>query len=209
VSADRLAVWLAGFDARHDVTSSNYTAAAVRFDAADGAVAECQVPFPPLALGGGAHEGLVAGPLVSHVQRPRTVAVLLVRLGGHAVGVFEGDRLVASKVGARPVHARNAAGGWSQHRFQRRREGQARRAAKAAAADAVRVIGPRLPVVEAVVLGGDRSAVDACRNDPRLAPVFALAVDRFLTTPDPRHAVLVRSPRAFSAVRVRLFEPDR
>ena len=35
-------------------------------------------------------------------------------------------------------------------------------------------------------------------------PYFDLAVDRFLTVPDPRLAVLRAAPRAFSAVRVRL-----
>jgi hypothetical protein len=150
----------------------------------------------------------VPEPLVFLVERDRVVAVLLVRLGGHAVGVFEGDRLLASKVGSRLVHGRNAAGGWSQHRFQRRREGQARQAATAAAADTAAVLGPWLPSLEAVVLGGDRRAVAALRDDPRMAPVFSLAVDRFLTTPDPKHAVLQRSPQAFRAVRIRLLDPN-
>jgi hypothetical protein len=206
VRHDRVAAWLAGFDARHRVVRSLYGDATVRFEAADRAVAECHPPFPPPPPKG-THEGFVPGPLVVLVQRDRVVAVLLVRLGGHAVGVFEGDRLVASKVGSRLVHGRNAAGGWSQHRFQRRREGQARQAATAAADDAARVIGPRLPTLEAAVLGGDRRAVAALREDPRLASVFTLAVDRFLTTPDPKLAVLLRSPEAFRALRVRLLDP--
>jgi hypothetical protein len=205
VRHDRVAAWLAGFDARHRVVRSLYGDAAVRFEAADRAVAECHPPFPPPPPQG-AHEGFVPEPLVVLVRRDRVVAVLLVRLGGHAVGVFEGDRLVASKVGSRLVHGRNAAGGWSQHRFQRRREGQARQAATAAADDAARVIGPWLPSLEAVVLGGDRRAVAALRDDPRLAPMFTLAVDRFLTTPDPKRAVLLRSPEAFRALRVRLLD---
>src|SRR5207248_2583551 len=108
----------------------------------------------------GVHEGLAAGPLLAHAGRDRVVGVLLVRLGGHAAGVFEGDRLVAAKVGARPVHGRHAAGGWSQHRFARRRVGQARVAARAAADDAALLLVPALPGLEAVVLGGDRRAVE-------------------------------------------------
>jgi len=45
-----------------------------------------------------------------HCLRERRLGVLLVRLGGHAAGVFEGRRLVSSKVGSRQVHGRSAAG---------------------------------------------------------------------------------------------------
>ena len=59
--------------------------------------------------------------------------VLLVRLWGSAAGVFDGTSLVSAKVGSRQVHGRSAAGGQSQQRFARRREGQARVALAAAA----------------------------------------------------------------------------
>src|SRR4051812_48843559 len=42
-------------------------------------------------------------PLLDAVATDHVVAVLLVRLGGYAVGVFDGERLVASKVGSRFV----------------------------------------------------------------------------------------------------------
>ncbi len=206
VAPERLAAWLAGFDARHRVTRSVYLPELARFEAADGRVAECHPPFPPLG-GAAEHEGLAAGPLLAHACLERVVGVLLVRLGGHAAGVFEGERLVRSKVGSRPVHGRHAAGGWSQQRFARRRLGQARIAAQAAADDAVRVLVPALPTLEAVVLGGDRRAVAPLRDDVRLAGVLALAVDRFLATPEPRLAVLRAAPVQFRAVRVRLLSP--
>jgi hypothetical protein len=59
----------------------------------------------------------------------------------------------------------------------------------------------------AVVLGGDRRAVAALRHDPRLRPYIGLAVERFLTVPDPRLAVLRDSPRLFRSVRVRVTGP--
>ena len=73
--------------------------------------------------------------IVAHATADRTVGVLLVRLGGYAVGVFTGSppRLVDSKTGSRLVHGRSAAGGWSQHRFARRRENQVATALRAAA----------------------------------------------------------------------------
>ncbi|HXM58737.1 MAG TPA: acVLRF1 family peptidyl-tRNA hydrolase [Candidatus Dormibacteraeota bacterium] len=196
VPPERLQRWLADFDARHRVVRTIATPQAVTMEAADGATAECHPPFPPLT-----------DDLVAHVCRERAVGVLLVRLGGHAVGVFEGDRLIASRVGSRLVHGRHAAGGWSQQRFARRREGQARVAARAAADDAVRVLLPALSRLEAVVLGGDRRAIEPLRADARLAPVFARATDRFLATPEPRLAVLLAAPAQFRAVRIRLAGP--
>jgi hypothetical protein len=163
-------------------------------------------PFPPLPELGD-HQGLVAATLLAHLERERVVGVLLARLGGYAAGVFEGERLLASKVGTRLVHGRSAAGGRSQHRFARRRELQASQALDAAADNAAAVLLPRLPQLESVVLGGDRRAIDRLRDDRRLAPLFALATDRFLAVPEPRLAVLRATPAMYRALRIRLLEP--
>lgn len=216
MAPERLPRWLTGFEGRHGVLRTITTPNVVRIEAGDGAFAECYVPFPPLsgstAAGGAtghemAHDGLATGSLVEHACRDRTVGVLLARLGGHAAGVFEGYRLVASKVGSRPVHGRNKAGGQSQKRFHRRREEQARAAVQAAGDVAARVLLPYEHSLHAVVLGGDRQAVDSLREDRRLTPLFALATERFLTVPDPRLAVLRRAPEQFRGVRIRVVEP--
>jgi hypothetical protein len=206
VAPERLNRWIDGFVERHGPPSVTVSASAdvVRLEGADGAVAECQVPFPPLTPSGG-------GPLArltTHVRKERRVGVLLVRLGGHAAGIFHGDELVSSKVGSRLVHGRSAAGGWSQHRFARRREKQANEAHEAAAEVALRILGPHLAELEAVILGGDRRAVDALRPDRRLAPVFALETEPFLTVPDPRLVVLRETPGQFRAIRIRVTDPD-
>jgi len=153
----------------------------------------------------------IAEALSAHARKPRTVGVLLVRLGGYAAGVFAGypPVLGAAKVGSRLVHGRSAAGGWSQHRFARRREKQANEALDAAADAAVLIFrrsAPSAAGLDAVVLGGDRRAVAELRDDPRLAPYFQLAAERFLTVPDPKRAVLLETPRLFTAVRIRLTE---
>jgi Actinobacteria/chloroflexi VLRF1 release factor len=147
--------------------------------------------------------------MARHADAARTVGVLLVRLGGYAAGVFAGSppQLAASKVGSRLVHGRSAAGGQSQQRFARRREKQAAGAMSAAADTAAAVFGQFAGRLDAVVLGGDRRAVAALRDDPRLQPYFALATDRFLTVPDPRLTVLRDTPRMFLAIRIRLTEP--
>ncbi|MFC6083310.1 acVLRF1 family peptidyl-tRNA hydrolase, partial [Sphaerisporangium aureirubrum] len=193
VGAERLAGWIGGFTDRHGPVEATLAGDVVRLRGLDGAVAECHVPFPPLAAPG-------ADPvraLVTHAMAERRVGVLLVRLGGYAAGVFEGSRLVASKVGSRQVHGRSAAGGWSQHRFARRREKQAGEAAQAAADTAARILTPQTPTLEAVILGGDRRAITPLRSDPRLKTVFALETPPFLDVPDPKLAILQATPHDF------------
>jgi hypothetical protein len=47
-----------------------------------------------------------------------------------------------------------------------------------AARDALEVLGPRLAELDAVVLGGDRRALDELREERRLGPLFSLALPR-------------------------------
>ena len=193
---ERLGRWLDRWAEAHGgVVETAASDALVTLVAADGAVVECEPPFPP-----------VTGDLLAHVARERVVGVLLVRLGGHAAGVFRGARLLDSKVGVRQVHGRNRKGGSSSGRFARRRAGQARVALQAAADVAVRVL--REPAeagrLDAIVLGGDRSALTTVLSDPRLAAVRGLAVDRVLEVGDPRLRVLTETPDAFLATVVRV-----
>ena len=222
IPPERVAGWLSAFAIRHGGADIAPGTAAVRYTCADGAIAECHVPFPPLPAAlptalpaavarspATAHPDDVAGRIAAHASADRTVGVLIVRLGGYAAGVFSGTppRLVVSKTGSRLVHGRSAAGGTSQQRFARRREKQAAEALAAAADTAVRVFGGYRRRLDAVVLGGDRTAIGRLRQDGRLKPYFDLAVERFLTVPEPRLAVLRDTPRLFRAVRIRLIEP--
>jgi Actinobacteria/chloroflexi VLRF1 release factor len=213
VPPERLVRWVENFTLRHGAALAEPGPEVVVLRASDGAVAACHPPFPPLPQPGEGQPGpgRLAELMAAHAAAGRTVGVLLVRLGGYAVGVFTGDppQLAASKTGSRLVHGRAAAGGWSQHRFARRRENQATAALRAAADTAQAVLGPYLGRLNAVVLGGDRRAMAGVRADPRLAPFMALAVERFLTVPDPRLAVLKDTPRRFRAVRIQLTEPHR
>ena len=196
VPAERFARWTANFAERHGPYTVESGPEEVVLRAQDGAVAMCEVPFPPLV-----------GDLGAHAALDRRVGVLLVRLGGYAAGVFEGDRLVTSKVGSRQVHGRSAAGGQSQQRFARRREGQARVALAAAADNAVRILLPEAAALHAVVTGGDRSAVDEVLADRRLAPLLRLVSERLLDVPDPRLTVLRSTPDLFRAIRIRVVDP--
>jgi hypothetical protein len=204
VGPDRIEGWLDSFARRHGDTRTNPGPDRVTVLAADGSMAECYPPFPPLPAGttGAGAE------LAAHATADRTVGVLLVRLGGYAAGVFTGPqpRLAASKVGSRLVHGRSAAGGQSQQRFARRREKQASEALAAAADNAARVFAPYAGRLDAVVLGGDKRAMAALAGDVRLKPYFAIAVDRFLAVPDPRLNVLQATPPSFRSIRIDLTE---
>src|SRR5204863_6098504 len=73
---------------------------------------------PPFGLAHArVHEELELGPLFEALDADHVIAALLVRLGGYAVGVFEGERLVASKVGTRVVEGRPQKGGSSSSPF--------------------------------------------------------------------------------------------
>ena len=211
VPPERLVSWIVAFTDRHGagLVSRDEAGVTVTFTAADGAAAECHPPFPPLRWEGtGEDPAAAAEAIVAHAVADRTVGALLVRLGGYAVGVFASSppQLVNSKTGSRPVHARSAAGGWSQRRFARRRENQATTALRVAADAAAGIFGSYR--LDALVLGGDKRSIAGLRGDPRLAPYLGLATDRFLTVPDPRLAVLKELPRAFLAIRIRLSEPE-
>lgn len=199
----RLARWLDNFADRHGPPTYAASDDEVVVTAADGAVATCAVPFPPLRV----RDDRPDGGLAEHANRERRVGVLLVRRGGHAVGVFLGAQLQSAKIGKRHVQGKSKAGGWSQQRFARRREQQARVAFAAAADAAHEVLGPAVGDLDAVVCGGDRFAVDAVLADPRLAPVAELADRRLYAVPDPRRKVLEEMPEKFRAVRITVTEP--
>jgi Actinobacteria/chloroflexi VLRF1 release factor len=201
VPAPRLGGWLDGFTERHGATEVAAGATEVVLTGADGARAWITVPFPPLPAATGLGPRAV---LTEHVSRRRTIGVLLVRRGGHAVGVFDGAELTASKVGSGYVQGTTRAGGWSQKRFARRRENQAHAAFADAADIAARILLPEVSRLDAVICGGDRAAVLAVLSDPRLAPLAARRREPFLAVPDPRLRVLRDTPDQFLAVAIGL-----
>jgi Actinobacteria/chloroflexi VLRF1 release factor len=179
---------------------SSYRAGSARFELGEDAL----TVTPPFGL---SHEGeydeLVVEPLLDALAEDRRVAALLVRLGGYAVGVFEGERLVASKTGSRFVKGRHKKGGSSANRFRRRREEQERELLAEAAAEAARVLGPWRDRVRHVALGGDRHAVErTLAARPDLAWLAPLALERFFDVPEPRRRTLEALPYQLYAAKV-------
>jgi hypothetical protein len=198
VAPARLERWLSGFTERHGVTTYDVTPARLSASAQDGSLAEIDVPFGPL-------EDLTPAGLVAHVLADRRLGVLLVRRGGYGAGVFVGGELVDSKVGSRHVQGTTKAGGWSQQRFARRRDNQAREAFAAATEVAVRILAPAK--LDVLVCGGDRKAIDTVLEDPRLKDLVPLVRPPFLGVADPKQKVLEQAGVDALAVRIELTDP--
>jgi hypothetical protein len=132
--------------------------------------------------------------------------LLLVRRGGFAVAAGSSPKPAFSKVGKRHVQGKTKAGGWSQQRFARRRDNQAREAFEAAADHAHRILVQEHPV-DVVVCGGDRGAVDAVLADPRLRGLVDKVTGPWLAVPDPNAAILAKAIEDAWSCTIQIAEP--
>jgi hypothetical protein len=203
VAPERLGRWLDGVAERHgsfdEVTVTEQ--GAVRIGCADTTTVTLRAPFP-WTPGPALLSTFTAAARTSH-----RAAVLLVRRGRWAVGVFDGADLVVSKVDARQVQGRTAAGGWSQQRFARRRGHQTDAVVEHAVQTAVRVLLPHAGSLAALFPGGDRGLVEEVLADPRLGSLAAVRRGPLLDVGEPTKAVLLETPRQFRAVEVHIVEP--
>ncbi len=201
VDPARLGRWIEGFADRHGPPVVAGHEHGLTLTAPDGATAELHAPP-------GAPVAADLETFVTEAVVARRIGLLLARKGAVAIGVAEGERLPVHKVDTRYVQGRTAAGGWSQQRFARRRDNQAKAALADAVEIAVRLLLPQADRLDAVVGGGDRRAVDSILADRRLAPLAALRAGRLLDVPEPRHTVLLAAAVAARAVRILVREPQ-
>jgi hypothetical protein len=201
VAPERLGRWLDGVADRHGAfTEVVEVDGTVRVTCADGTTVTLRAPF-----GWSPEPALLTG-FAAAAREPRRVGVLLVRRGRWAVGVFDGPELVVSKVDARQVQGRTAAGGWSQQRFARRRGHQTDAVVTAAADTAARVLLPHAATLAALATGGDRGLVGEVLADPRLRPLAALPQTAPMEVGEPTKAVLLTTPGLFRAVDVHIVD---
>jgi hypothetical protein len=202
VTPERLGRWLDGVAERHGAfTDVVLVDGEVRVTCTDTTTVTLRAPF-----------GWTPGPALltsftAAARQPHRAGVLLVRRGRWAVGVFDGSELVVSKVDARQVQGRTAAGGWSQQRFARRRGHQTDAVVQHAVETAVRVLLPHADGLAGLFTGGDRGLVDDVLTDPRLRPLAALRREPALDVGEPTKAVLLETPKRFRAVDVHITEP--
>jgi hypothetical protein len=201
IQPERLGRWLDGVAERHgpfdDVRADD---GVLRITCADSTAVGLRAPF------GWTPGPALLGSFTAEARLPRRAAVLLVRRGRWAVGVFDGRELVVSKVDARLVQGRTAAGGWSQQRFARRRGHQTDAVVAATADTAARVLLPHAEGLAGLFPGGDRGLVDEVLADPRLRPLAALRREP-IEVGEPTKAALLTTPDRFRAVDVHIVEP--
>ena len=167
--AERLLRWLDGFETRHGPSETSLTDGQLHLTALDGAVARLASRWPGLVPG--AHP---VQAFIDHAMAERRYGVLLVRRERHAVAVVDGTAISAARVGRHYVQGRTKAGGWSQQRFARRRDNQAKHAYAAAASDVAMLLEPVARDLVGLVTGGDASGVAAVLADMRVPRTAAL-----------------------------------
>ncbi len=144
---------------------SVYTAGGVVFELADETIGVVP-PFPIEQWE--SHPRIAVEPLRELLTRERTVACVIVRLGGSGAGVYRDAALVEGRHAMRFVKNRHKKGGSSANRFRRRREEQARDLYDRAAALADAVLAPHADAIDHLVLTGDRLGIDEVVGRSRL-----------------------------------------
>ena len=200
VDPERIVQWVNGFAERHGELTWSSAERSVALSAADGATAFLEpfvldAPIPPGAV----------DELAGWAVPPKCLALILVRRGGYAVGVGKVAELIAHKVGTRYVQSRTAAGGWSQHRFARRRDNQADALVGSVIEHALRIV--LASPSDALVVGGDKTLTRDVLADPRLVRIAELPRRELFDLPDPKLVVLEQALRRGRAVRITLSEP--
>lgn len=198
VPAMRIGRWIDGFAERHGGAGQEIIAGVLHLTGSDTATAAITPAYPLRAL-------TVPEFAAEVLSVPRT-GVLLIRRGGFAAAVIDGEHVVASDVGKRHVQGRTAAGGWSQQRFARRRDKQVHELIEAAVDYAARVIIPALPI-DYLATGGDRPLVDEVLAHPRLRALDRVPRGPHLDVPDPRRDVVTSLPERLSTLRIDLVDP--
>ena len=130
-------------------------------------------------------------PLIALVDTEYTVGVVLLRLGRFSVAVYKGQRLLSSKTDKRYVKSRHHAGGTSQMRFQRIREGQVRKLYDKVCEAAQRHFGGVTGELDFILLGGDKFTLDGfLKVCPTLQSLRSKTLNRRLNVRDPKRDTL-------------------
>jgi hypothetical protein len=127
----------------------------------------------------------------SQLEKDLVIAVVLVRLGAYAIGVFRGEKRLGSKVGTGLVHGRHRQGGSSAHRFERHRDKQIEYFMTRVCQHAREQIEPYVKSMDYIVYGGARTTITLLRKYcPLLGSLDTPELPPLLDIPEPRQAVL-------------------
>ncbi|GAA2159856.1 MULTISPECIES: acVLRF1 family peptidyl-tRNA hydrolase [Glycomyces] len=201
VEPERLPRWVANFAERNGgiathhaegnawtIESNEGTSASVVWTLAGGLPADWLLDDDPLKA---------AEHLREYALEPRRIAVLLARKSAYSVGVLADGRILASKTDTAYVQGKTKAGGQSQQRFARRRDGQAKAAEKRARDAVFAVLGAA--EYDTLVTGGP---VEGILEDARLAALRPAV--HFGDIPEPKQALLTETAYRAIGFRIRL-----
>ena len=119
------------------------------------------------------------------------VGVVLVRLGRFSVAVFRGGELLDSKTDSRYVKGKHHAGGTSQLRYTRVRDGQIKRLYDKVCEETRAHLMPPAARLDYLVLGGERFTLNGLvKQCPALAALEPITLNRRLNIRDPKRDTL-------------------
>jgi hypothetical protein len=150
-------------------------------------------------------------PLLLLLNREFLLALILVRLGAYAVGVFQGQQLIKSKVGTGNVHARHRQGGSSSHRFERHRLKQMETFFTRICEHTREQLEPYARELEWVIYGGTRETLLDFRKQCHFCRQFdSRTLDLLLNVREPKQSGLDEAIReAWSCRILRWVEKDQ
>ena len=129
--------------------------------------------------------------LLDVLEKEYTVGVVLLRLGRFSVAVYQGDHLRTSKTDARYVKGRHHAGGTSQKRFERIREGQMRLIFEKTCQAVHNQFAPLSGGLDYLLLGGERFTLNGLlKSCPELESLRPITLARRLNVRDPKRDTL-------------------
>jgi len=114
-------------------------------------------PFPigeKVVLSGYETDGL-AGIL----KKDYLVAMIVIRMGSYGIGLFNGEKMMDSKVGTGLVHARHKKGGSSQRRYERHRDKQVEYFFTRVCGHVREKLESHLKSIDLLYFGGERNTV--------------------------------------------------
>jgi hypothetical protein len=130
-------------------------------------------------------------PLYTLLHRDCMIAIVLLRLGEFGIGVYQGEKLVTSKVGTGLVHSRHRQGGSSAHRFERHREKQMETFFSRVCEHTKEQLYPYSRQVEYLLYGGTQETVAEFRNQCHYLHEFDdRTLDRLLNIREPKQSGL-------------------
>ena len=146
-------------------------------------------PFP--VLESGLYDTWNDEPLGELLDAERTIGVVLVRLGRYSGAVYRGADLESSKTDSRYVKGKHHAGGTSQLRYTRIREGQMRRLYIKVCESIRAQFEPVARELDHVVLGGEKFTLNGfLKVCPRLDEYKGITLKRRLNIRDPKRDTL-------------------